>query len=100
MSTLHPASLFKRVLRDSFTTPNGDFEPARIVGYGVTILGALVFFFCTVYMVVKTQAFDAAQYAIGLGGVAATLAAAAAGVYIKKSDEIPYDPTANKTPTV
>ena len=89
-------SVFQNVMKDITTTPNGDYDPARVVGYGVVVLGALVFFGCTIYLAVVKQEFDGANYAIGMAGVAASIAAAAGGVYMKKTDEIPYDP--EKTP--
>lgn len=72
------------------------FDPARVIGYGTVVLGALVFFFCVIYIAVVKQEFDASAYAIGMTGIAASIAAAAGGVYMKKTDEIPYDP--DKTP--
>lgn len=80
----------KTALKDSCTTPNGDYDPARIVGYGMSVVGAAVFFFCTIYIVIKTGEFDATNYAIGLGALATVIVSAAGGVVLKKSDEIPY----------
>lgn len=85
-------STFKRVLSDMSTSQNGDYDPARVVGYGVAVLGALVFLSLTVYTTLQTKAFDASAFAVGLCGVSATVAAAAGGVFFKRSTEIPVPP--------
>jgi hypothetical protein len=87
-------STFKRVVSDMSTSQNGDYDPARVVGYGVSVLGALVFLALTVYVTVLTKAFDASAFAIGLLGISTTVAAAAGGVFIKRSTEVPLSPTA------
>ncbi|MEL6237026.1 MAG: hypothetical protein AAFO57_00155 [Pseudomonadota bacterium] len=79
----------KRLISDCLTGPNGDFDPARVVGYGITMAGGVEFLVLTAYTTLRTGAFDGAQFAIGLTGVGGALAASAAGVWLKKSTEVP-----------
>lgn len=89
------------VIKDCSTSANGDYDPARVVGYGITMLGAIEFFVMTAYSTFKTGTFDVVQFSIGLTGVSAALAAAAAGVLIKKSTEItPPSVTAEVSKTI
>lgn len=85
--------LLARVTSDISTTSAGDFDPARIIGYGITILGGLIFCGLTIYDTMINSKFDYDGFAIGLAGVSATIAAAAAGVWIKRSTE-KAEPTA------
>jgi hypothetical protein len=80
--------LFKRVLKDITTTPAGDYDPARIIGYGIVVLGGIEFLVLTAWVTIQKGTFDGAQFSLGLTGVAGAIAAAAAGVYIKKSAEV------------
>lgn len=79
----------KRLVSDCLTSANGDYDPARIVGYGIALAGGVEFLVLTAYTTVRSGAFDGAQFAIGLTGVGGALAAAAAGVWLKKSTEVP-----------
>jgi hypothetical protein len=91
-------SLFGKVISDSFTSMNGDFDPARLFGYGFVLLGGLEFLGTTLYMVIKTQHFDQVGFATGLIGISGALLAAAAGVYIKKTAEVPLTPGQSPVP--
>lgn len=78
----------KRVIKDISTSAGGDFDPARVIGYGVVFLGSIEFLVLTAYTTFKSGVFDGTQYAIGLTGISGALAAAAAGVWLKKTTEI------------
>lgn len=78
-----------KVLNDCLTSANGDYDPARVVGYGIVALGGLIYLVLEVYMVVTTHQFDEIKYSTGLAGVGAALVAAAGGVWLKKSTEVP-----------
>lgn len=82
----------KSVLKDCSTSANGDYDPARVVGYGIVALGALVFLILTIYTTLRSGTFDSGAFAIGLTGVSGTLTAAAAGVWLKKATEVPLTP--------
>lgn len=83
-------NLFNKVIKDCATAQNGeDYDPARIVGYGVVVLGGLLFLVLTVWSTFHTGKFDGVQFSIGLTGVSGAIAAAAAGVWLKKSTEVP-----------
>jgi len=82
-------SLFSKVVGDVFTSWNGDVDPARLFGYGFVLLGGMEFLGLTLYMTVKTGHFDALNFSTGLIGISGAIVAAAAGVLIKKSSEMP-----------
>ena len=77
----------KKVLKDSLTNSVGDYDPARVAGYLVVILGGLAFIGLSIYDTIVNKKFNYEGYAIGLSGVAVTIAGAAAGVWIKKGAE-------------
>ncbi len=77
----------RKLARDCLTSANGDYDPARVVGYGIVLWGALQFFLLTLYFAIRDGKFDGVTYAAGLAAISATGLAAAAGVYIKKSTE-------------
>ncbi len=86
----------KRVVEDCMTSANGDFDPARVIGYGVVVIGALVFFGLTIYNTIINRTFDGGDFAAGLSSVSAAVVAAGAGVWLKKDTEIPYTPPENR----
>ena len=83
----------KKILCDMGQSANGDWDPARVVGYGVTVIGAMIFFGLTIYVSIANKTFDGTAYSIGLAGISASIAASAAGVLLKKSTEVPLEPT-------
>lgn len=84
---------FKRFWHDQITTPNGDIDPARVWGYLIVGCGGMLFLFLEWYtVVVKNQPFDPSAFSDGLIKVGTALLAAAAGVWIKKGTEVPYNP--------
>lgn len=86
--------LFARVLSDVFTSQTGDYDPARLFGYGFVILAATEFLTAFGYVVWKTGTFDATNFTIGVAGISTSLAAVATGVAIKKGTEVPMPPQA------
>lgn len=85
-------AVFKQAMKEMSTSSAGDYDPARVIGYGTATIGALVFFGCTIYTVILKGEFDGSNYAIGLAGVATAIGAAAGGVLLKKGAEAPYVP--------
>lgn len=82
--------LIKKVIKDCSTGPNGeDYDPARVVGYGIVALGGIQFLVLTAWVTFQTGKFDGVQFSIGLTGVSGAIAAAAAGVWLKKTTEAP-----------
>lgn len=80
--------LFKRVIKDCLTGKNGsDYDPARVIGYGVVVMGSVVFIFLAIYDTFMNKKFDYNGYAAGISGIGLSLAAAAAGVWMKKDTE-------------
>lgn len=78
----------KKVFKDCLTGINGkDYDPARVVGYAVVIIGAVVFIGLSIYDTIINKKFDYTGYATGLAGVGVTITAAAAGVWFKKDTE-------------
>lgn len=81
--------VISKVINDCFTSANGDYDPARVAGYGIVVLGGLVYIGLEIFVVVTTRQFNEINFATGLAGIGAALIAAAGGVWIKKSTEIP-----------
>jgi hypothetical protein len=81
--------LFKRVLSDCTTSANGDFDPARVVGYSMVLLTYLVWLTVTIYFVVTTGKFDSVAFCRDAATLSTMIFAAAAGVWIKKDTEVP-----------
>lgn len=80
--------LFNKVIKDCATGPNGlDYDPARVIGYGIVALGGVQFLILTAWTTIESGTFDGVQFSLGLTGVSGAIAAAAAGVWIKKSTE-------------
>lgn len=79
----------KRVINDCATSANGDYDPARVIGYGFVVLGGLFFLGLTTYDTVVKQSFDSAGFASGLLAISGAIVAAGAGVWLKKDTEIP-----------
>lgn len=86
--TTQQHSLFHRVITDMTTTPNMDFDPARVIGYGFALLVGIVFLVLEVWYSFKSGQFNAGEYAAGSASVSMSIVAASAGVLIKKNAEI------------
>lgn len=93
-------SIIQKICSDAFTSMNGDIDPARLFGYGFVLLGGIEFLAMTLYMAIKTGHFDTFNFSTGLVGIGGALVAAAAGVFIKKSAEVPLSPTVIPAATI
>jgi predicted phage tail protein len=80
---------FKQVVYDCFTNPYGDYDPARVIGYLIVILGALEFLGISMWQYAVYNKFDSTGFAAGLASIGGTLAAAGVGVWIKSDAEKP-----------
>lgn len=89
--------VFSKVLSDCMTSQAGDYDPARVFGYGITFLGGLVFLCLSVWIAIKDGKFDGLQFAGGLAAVSASIATAGAGVWLKRSTENPAPKVENET---
>lgn len=78
-----------RVCEDLFCSWNGDVDPARFFGYGFVMIGGMVFIVLSIYDTIKHQTFNSLAFSGGLVAIAGAVTAAAAGVKIKESSEIP-----------
>ena len=76
-----------KVVNDCLTSSGGDYDPARVFGYGIIALGGLEFLILTAYVTFKDGKFDGMQFATGLAAIGASLVAAGAGVWIKRQTE-------------
>lgn len=83
-------SVLSTVFKDISTTPAGYYDPARVVGYGTTVLGTLVFYFCILWQLIVKGEFNGTDFAVGMAGISTAVTASAAGVFFKRKDEIPY----------
>jgi hypothetical protein len=79
--------VFAKVLSDCMTSQAGDYDPARVFGYGIVFLGGLEFLCLSAWMAIKDGKFDGVQFATGLAAIGVALAAAAGGVWLKRSTE-------------
>jgi hypothetical protein len=87
------SSGLRRVMTESFTTAAGEFDPARVIGYGFVGLSGFVFLFLTMWVTMKSGVFDTDKFAMGVGAVSAAILAAAGGVQMKNGTEKPLDTT-------
>lgn len=79
------------VAKEISTTSTGDYDPARVIGYGVLGLGSLVFLGLTIADTVMNRKFNYEGFTMAFLSIAAAIPAAAAGVSIKKSTERPFE---------
>lgn len=77
----------KKLVHQCLTNPQGLYDPARVAGYGIVVLGGLQYLILSAYIVIKDGKFDGLSFATGLAAIGAALMAAAGGVWIKKSSE-------------
>lgn len=82
----------RKILREVFTSSSGEYDPARLWGYGFCILGGTQYLITSAYVVITTGQFDPVAYATGLAGISTALVAAAAGVWIKRTAEKGEEP--------
>lgn len=77
------------VMKDISTTSSGDYDIARVAGYGVTVLGAVVFLGLSIYDTWANQKFNYEGFSLALTAISIAITGAAAGVWIKKGAERP-----------
>lgn len=77
-----------KLLKDSLTSAAGDYDPARVVGYGVVLLLVVFFLVLATYDTYLNHKFQYGGYTAGLVAIAAAIASAAAGVWIKRGTEV------------
>jgi hypothetical protein len=81
--------VIKTVMKDITTTSVGDYDPARVVGYGSLVMGSLVFLGLSIYDTIVNGKFNYEGFSLGLVAISTAVAGAAAGVWIKKGTERP-----------
>lgn len=79
--------VFSKVLSDCLTSQAGDYDPARVFGYGIVFLGGLVYLFLSIWMAIKEGKFNGLEFAGGLVAISGAMTTAAAGVYLKRATE-------------
>ena len=81
--------VMKLVIHNCATGIDGQtYDPARVVGYGSSLVVVASFVFCQIYNVVVNKiAFDASAAGIGAGAILAAVAAVGAGVAAKSKTE-------------
>lgn len=82
----------RKILHEVFTSSSGEYDPARLWGYGFVILGGTQFLVSEAYILITTGQFNAVEYATGLAAISTALVAAAAGVWIKRKAEKGEEP--------
>lgn len=91
--------LIKRVFADCGQSENGDYDPARVFGYGFVVLSGTVFLGLTIYETMTTSVFNTEKFSMGVVAISSAIAGAAAGVFIKRSTEIPLSVSSTVTST-
>jgi hypothetical protein len=77
---------------DMFQNWNGDYDPARLIGYGWCLLFGMVFIALTVYDTLHNKAFNSMAFSTGGVAIAGQIFAAACGVRVKQNSEVPMPP--------
>lgn len=85
------------ILKDCFTSWNGEWDPSRLFGYGFAILVSLQFLIQSAYDLIKNGHWDPVQYSIAAVGIGGMYTVVAAGVRVKAITENPANP--NSPPT-
>jgi hypothetical protein len=85
-------SFIAKICGDMFTNWNGDVDPARLIGYLIVIIFAVLFIWLTILDTFWHHSFNSMAFSTGAGVIAVQLLAAAGGVRIKQSSEIPLPP--------
>lgn len=86
------------VTKQSLTNANGEYDPARVIGYFTASLGVLTYLFLSGYVIITTGKMDFISWGLGFTGVSGSCLAAAWGVNIKLSSEGPIVPPAPPPP--
>jgi hypothetical protein len=85
-------SFIAKVCGDMFTNWNGDVDPARLFPYLFTALCGIVFLWLSWLDTIWHHNFNSMAFSAGAVAIATQFVAAAAGVRIKQSSEIPMPP--------
>lgn len=81
-----------KVCGDLFTNWNGDVDPARLFPYLFTAACGIVFLWLSWLDTVWHHSFNSMAFSAGAVAIATQFVAAAAGVRIKQSSEVPMPP--------
>ncbi len=81
-----------KVCGDMFTNWNGDVDPARLFPYLFTALCGIVFLWLSWLDTMWHHSFNSMSFSAGAVAIATQFVAAAAGVRIKQSSEVPMPP--------
>jgi hypothetical protein len=80
--------LLHRVLKDLSTGVDGEtYDPGRVVGYSLCILGVVGFIFCETWTAMHGTAFSAEGFGIGFGALMTSFLSVAGGLKLKESME-------------
>lgn len=77
-----------KLIKDCMTGPDGlTFDPARVVGYPMSIAGFCVFFYASIKSVLATHAFDYVAFGTGFAAMMGGLLLVAGSVAAKNHTE-------------
>jgi hypothetical protein len=85
-------ALIAKTFGDMFQNWNGDYDPARLIGYGFVLLCGFVFIALTIYDTLKNHSFNSLAFSGGCVAISGQALAAAWGVKLKQNSEIPMPP--------
>lgn len=85
-------ALIAKASGDMFQNWNGDYDPARLIGYGFVLVCGLVFIALTIYDTLRNHQFNSLAFSSGSVAISGQALAAAWGVKIKQPAEIPMPP--------
>jgi hypothetical protein len=77
-----------KMVKDCMTSANGDYDPARVVGYLIAVLAVIVFMIGMVVNMLVQHQFDVDAFFKGVVGLSALVTSVAGGVRIKSSTEV------------
>lgn len=80
-----------KVFADAFSSQSGDYDPARLIGYGFVALAGLVFLGLFIFVTVVNKSFDTTAFLSGVGVITGATLGAAGGVMMKAKTENPVD---------
>lgn len=81
-----------KVCGDMFTNWNGDVDPARLIPYLFCALCGMMFLWLTYLDTIWKHEFNSMAFSAGAVAIGGQFVAAAVGVRIKQSSEIPMPP--------
>lgn len=80
-------SELKKLLNDVLTTAGGDYDVVKVAAFVPMFFAGWAFIGLSIYDTVINKKFDYNGFATGLAGVGGSIAAAAAGLRLKKGTE-------------